>query len=375
MTPRERVLFCITHNEPDRVPIDLGSISVSGMSRAALISLRRYLEGDGDVREKTTVMQKRFQNVDVPEDLLLKYSIDLRGIRPGKHKRRKEIVRDDGSFIDEWEITYAPSACGAYYDIIQCPLADVGAGEIESSLRIDTDDPGYTEGIREKAEQMLHHTDFAIVGNMTSGQIFERCWYLRGFERFLIDCSEDKQYAHKLLRIITDIQKERVKKFLSEVGEQIQIFKVSDDMCGQLSPLFSPGMYREMIYPYHREYFGHIKKHTNAKLALHCCGNFRPLLRYFIEAGVDIIHSVQQSCPDMEPAKLKKDFGNDIVFWGGMDVQNFLPFASVREVGGRVKQIIESLADGGGYIFAPSHNIQADVPPENIAAMYEAAVS
>ena len=375
MTSRERVLLCISHKEPDRVPIDLGSISVSGMNRAALISLQRYLGGDGAIREGPTVMQKRFQNVELPEELLLKYRVDLRGIRPGKPRRGEEEVLDDGSFIDEWGITYAPSAGGTYYDIVKFPLADVEIGEIESSLRIDTDDPGYTEGLREKAERLLHQTNFSIVGNMTSGQIFERCWYLRGFERFLIDLCADKQYAHKLLRIITDIQKERVKNFLSEVGEHIQIVKVSDDICGQLSPLISPGMYREMIQPYHREYFGYIKNYTNAKLALHCCGNFRPLLRDIIETGVDIIHSVQQSCPDMEPAKLKKDFGNDIVFWGGLDVQNFLPVASVRQVGVRVKQVIESLADGGGYIFGPSHNIQADVPPENIAAMYEAAVS
>jgi uroporphyrinogen decarboxylase len=375
MTPRERVLLAIDHKEPDRVPIDLGSLSVSTMNRATLISLQRYLGGESAASENVIIMQKRFQNVDVPEELLLKFHVDFRGIRPGKPKNREEVVLDDGGFIDEWGITYAPSGGGAYYDIVRSPLADIEIGEIEKFLNLDTNDPGYTEGIREKAEQLYHHTNFAIVGNMTSAQIFERCWYLRGFERFLMDLSLDKRYAHRLLRIITDIQKERVKNFLSEVGEFIQIFKVSDDLCGQLNPLISPQTYREMIQPYHREYFDHIKQYTPAKLVLHCCGNFRPLLRDLIDSGVEIIHTVQQSCPDMNPKGLKEDFGSQIVFWGGMDVQNFLPQAPPQQVKDRVKRMIDIMSPGGGYIFGPSHNLQADVPPENIVTMYETAIS
>jgi uroporphyrinogen decarboxylase len=132
---------------------------------------------------------------------------------------------------------------------VEFPLSDVAIDEIEDHLPIDPADPGYTEGIRKKVEQLYHETDFALVGNMTSAQIFERSWYLRGFERFLIDLSVNKQYAHKMLRILTDIQKERVKNFLAEVGKYIQIFKVSDDLAGQTGPLVSPRMYREMILP------------------------------------------------------------------------------------------------------------------------------
>ena len=196
MTPRARVLSCINHKEPDRVPIDLGSLSVSTMNRATLISLQQHLGTKGTVSERTTVMEKRFQNVDVPEELLINYHIDLRGIRPGKPRFRQEVVLEDGSFIDEWGITYTPSAGGAYYDIVRCPLAGVEIGELENCLKLDTDDPGYTDGIREQAEYLYHNTDYALVGNMTFAQIFERCWYLRGFERFLMDLSVEKQYAH-----------------------------------------------------------------------------------------------------------------------------------------------------------------------------------
>jgi uroporphyrinogen decarboxylase len=375
MTPKEIVEASINHRQPDRVPIDLGSISVTTMNRATLTALQQYLNGEIASTEDATVMLKRFQNVDPPEDLLQRYRVDLRGVRPGKAKKRGEEASESGEYVDEWGIRYAPSGGGAYYDIVEFPLADVPIDEIEDHLPVDPADPGYTEGIREKAKQLYRETDFALVGNMTSAQIFERSWYLRGFERFLIDLSVNKQYAHKMLRILTDIQKERVKNFLTEVGEYIQIFKVSDDLAGQTGPLVSPRMYREMIFPYHSEYFSYIKRHTGAKLALHCCGNVRPLLHDIIEAGVDIIHSVQQSCPSMDISGLKKDFGGDIVFWGGMDVQNFLPVASVEQVREEVRRLIDTLGSGGGYIFGPSHNIQADVPPQNIEAMYEAAYS
>jgi len=230
MTPREIVTASINHREPERVPIDLGSISVTTMNRATLMALQNYLNGDIAITADTTVMLKRFQNVDPPEDLLKRYHIDLRGIRPGKARMRREETFASGQYVDEWGIRYAPSGGGAYYDIVEFPLSDVAIDEIEDHLPIDPADPGYTEGIRKKVEQLYHETDFALVGNMTSAQIFERSWYLRGFERFLIDLSVNKQYAHKMLRILTDIQKERVKNFLAEVGEYIQIFKVSDDL-------------------------------------------------------------------------------------------------------------------------------------------------
>jgi uroporphyrinogen decarboxylase len=375
MTHRERVQQAIDHREPDRAPIDLGSISVTTMNRSTLVDLQKHLSGTDAGSGDVVIMQKRFQNVDVPEEILQAFQVDLRGIRPGKPRNRDEILLEDGGFIDEWGITYAPSCGGAYYDIVRSPLAEVEISQVEDRLVFDPHDPGYTDGIREKAHSLFHETDFAIVGNMTSAQIFERCWYLRGFERFLMDLSQDKRYAHTLLRLVTDIQKERVKNFLAETGEFLQIFKVSDDLCGQLNPLISPKMYREMIQPYHREYFDHIRRFTPAKIALHCCGNFRPLLGDLIDSGVEIIHTLQQCCPDMDPEGLKKDYGRDLVFWGGMDVQNFMPVASPRQVKERVKQMLDIMSPDGGYVFGPSHNFQADVPAENIVTMYETALA
>jgi uroporphyrinogen decarboxylase len=161
--------------------------------------------------------------------------------------------------------------------------------------------------------------------------------------------------------------------FLQEVGDKIHVFKTSDDMCGQLSPLISPAMYREMIQPYQNEYFEHIRKYTSAKILLHCCGNIRPILQDVIDAGIDAFHPFQYSCPDMEPAGLKRDFGDRLVFWGGMDVQQVLPKVTAGDIRHEARQIIDIMAAGGGYVFSPTHNVQPDTPAENIMAMYETA--
>ena len=126
---------------------------------------------------------------------------------------------------------------------------------------------------------------------------------------------------------------------------------------------------------YHKKYIEEIKKHTDAKVALHCCGNVRPLLPKLIEVGFDVVHPFQFSCPEMNPSELKREFGRDLVFWGGIDVQKFLPNAVPKEVADEAKRIIAIMRIGGGYIFSPSHNMQADIPPQNLEAMYETAAN
>ena len=371
-TPRQVVANALNHKETYRIPLDLGGQSNSTLTLKALNNLNQFLTG---TKEEVSVnlMAKHFQTVDVPENILIRYNIDFRSVKPGKPKNKKEVTFPDGSYLDDWGIKYSPSGKGLYYDISEYPLKNYDESDIDKFTWLDPDDEGWTSGLKESAENYYFKTDFAIIGNMTSAQIFERCWNLRGFETFLTDLYINKKFAHKLLDIVTNIQIRRIKNFLEICGKYLSIFKLSDDLCGQLSPLISPQTYTEMIMPYHKKYIEAIKKYTNAKVALHCCGNTRPILSKLIEAGFEVYHPFQFCAPEMEPSQLKKEFGKDLVFWGGMDVQKFLPNASVKEVIDEVYNIMGIMHQGGGYIFSPSHNIQADIPPENLEAMYTTA--
>ncbi|MHB1346792.1 MAG: uroporphyrinogen decarboxylase family protein [Candidatus Humimicrobiaceae bacterium] len=371
-TPREIVIDSLNHKETYRVPVDLGGQSNSTLTLKALNNLNQYLNSSKE--ESTfTLMAKHFQSVDVPENILLRYKIDIRSVNPGKPKNKKEVSFPDGSYLDSWGIKYSPSGKGLYFDISEYPLINYEEDNIDNFDWLNPDDEGWTAGLKEKVENYYFNTDFAIIGNMTSAQIFERCWNLRGFEPFLMDLYINKSFAHRLLEKVTNIQIQRVKNFLKICGKYLSIFKISDDLCGQTAPFISPQSYMEMIMPYHKKYIEEIKKLTDAKVALHCCGNVRPLLPKLIEVGFDVVHPFQFSCPEMDPSILKKEFGKDLVFWGGIDVQKFLPNATPEEVKKEVRRIIDIMHTGGGYIFSPSHNIQADIPPENLEAMYSTA--
>lgn len=371
--PRERVRISLNHKKPDRVPIDLGGQSNSTLTYAVLQNLRKHI---GNVQvEESFISDKRFQTVDVPEDILVIFNVDFRSIKIGKPVVNKIINLPDGGFINEWGVEYMPSAQGLYHDISRFPLCEYEYENLESYNWPDPNDPGWAEGLKEKAEYLYSKTNYSLIGNFTSSSIFELCWSLRGFEKFLMDLVINQKFANKLLRIVTNIQKERIKNYLAEIGHFIDIIKISDDLSGQISPFISPDTtYRKMIMPYQKDFLDYIKKFTNAKIALHCCGNARPFLKYFIEIGVEIFHPFQFSCPAMDPQGLKNEFGKDLVFWGGIDVQEFLPYANPSAVRNQVKKIIEIMGKDGGYIFSPSHNLQADIPAENIIAMYEAAI-
>jgi uroporphyrinogen decarboxylase len=370
MKPRERVAACIRHQEPDRPPIDLGGQSNTTLTRAAFDALMLSL---GSTDTPGGVVSRAFQTVEAPEWLLQRFGVDLRSVKPGKPVVSGERTYPDGSYTDHWGVTFAPALGGTYYDVSRSPLRDAEYGDLDAYHPFDPSDRGISEGAEEKARQIADDTDFALVGNLTESQIFERAWHLRGFDQFLMDLHTDKKLSHKLLRIITDFQIQKTEGFLRKVGRWLSIVKVSDDLAGQLNPLVSPETYREMLKPYHREYFAHIRKLTDAQIALHCCGNLRPLLPDLMEAGVQIIHPFQACCEAMEPSGLKREFGSELIFWGGMDTQRFLPRASVQEVRAEARRIISLMSPGGGFIFAPSHNLQADVPPENVTAMYDEA--
>jgi uroporphyrinogen decarboxylase len=177
--------------------------------------------------------------------------------------------------------------------------------------------------------------------------------------------------AQTLMEMVLEMQLVKMERYLDEVGEYIDVVCVGDDFAGQQAPLISPALFRASIKPYLKRYFELIKRKTSAPLHLHSCGAVRDLLSDLIDIGVDIINPVQVSAAGMDPAVLKKKFGKSLSFWGGIDTQRILPYGTPEDVRNEVTRISRILGKGGGYVLNPVHNVQPDVPPQNILAMYE----
>ena len=368
MNPRERLISTLNHREPDLIPIDIGSAGATTLLIPTYENLLKHLGLDLPIR----VMSPEFNMAMIDEDVLQKLNIGLRCLRPGKPPLAKKVVGED-YFTNEWGVTYYKPAGGYYYDINRFPLSEANSPEdIEQYPFPDPTDPSLYEGLEERVLHLYHDTDYAIIAE-TGNSVFEQAWYLRGLENIFNDMYFNKNLLHTLLRKITDVNLEKTKRFLDIAAPYIQVYFVSDDLATQNGLLISLPMYREFIKPCQAECYAYIKKRTTAKIAYHSCGSIRKLIPELIEIGVDAINPVQVSAQNMDTRDLKKEFGNEISFWGAIDTQRILPYGTEKEIAEEVKKRIDDLAPGGGYVLAAVHAIQPDVSPENILYMLKYA--
>jgi len=366
MNPRERVLTTLQHKEPDRVPISLGC-APSSMTPLAYERLKKYLgikgEDDEIVGEQVVI---KFD-----ERILQKFEVDFRCIYLNSPRDWKGKTYQDGTFTDEWGIRY--KRAGDYLEMVDHPLKDATVEDLQTYNWPDPHDSGRTDGVRKRAKELYETTDYAIDSYFIAS-IFEQSWYLRGFERFLTDLVINQEFAEALLDKVLEIQKGFFEEYLKAVGDYIHIVRVFDDLGMQTNLLMNPSLYRKLIKPRHKELYRFIKQRTKAKLLHHSCGAIYPLIGDLIEIGLDILNPMQPKALNMDnPEKLKEKFGEKICFHGGIDIQEILPYGTPKQVREEVKKRIRGFAPGGGYILATAHNIQADVPPENVVAMFEAA--
>ena len=196
--------------------------------------------------------------------------------------------------------------------------------------------------------------------------------YLRGFEDWFLDLAADKKLAGALFDAVTEQNTAMAEEMLKVGGDLADVVCTSDDLGFQTGPMVSPELYRELFKPRHKKFFDTVKKNTSAFVHFHCCGSIYKLLDDFIELGVDVIHPVQIAAKDMDSSILAPEFGDRLSFWGGIDTQRVLPKGTTEEVKAEVRRRIRDFAPGGGFILGAVHDIQPDVPVENIIAMYEA---
>ena len=370
LTPRERVLCALNHEEPDRVPIFFGTSSPTTMLAAAYEDFKTYL----GLQYPPRLLSKTFQYAQLDEEVMVRCGSDGRLIqpRPLPAVLRRELSAN--KLIDDWGATWEQRPGVPYYEIVDVPLRHASVADLSTYPWPDLAHPARFEGLAAEAKALRENTPYAIValGYLT---IFEHIQILRGLDTWLTDLAADPEFAHAILRKVTDLMVAGLEKYLDAVGPFIDLITFSDDLGSQRAPLISPKMYRRMIKPYQAEVIAVIKRRSKAKVFFHSCGNVYPLIGDFIEIGVDVLNPVQVSAGEMgDTARLKREFGDKITFCGAIDTQWVLPHGTIGDVRAEVRRRIRDLAPGGGYILSAVHCIQPDVPPENVLAMFDEAM-
>ena len=373
MNSKERVLSALNFEKPDRIPIDLGGY-VTGITKDAYRDLCDYLELDESVNTLDVVQQLTYPS----EEVLEKLGVDTRYlfITDGEEEEKKIRETPDGTFYtDGWGVKRKLSSNELYFDIIESPLADMTTEELRDHSFPEPEEQR-KDIVRavSKFREKYGDTDYAVATQIF-GTTFELSWYLRGFEQFLKDLYQNTEFVKLLLDSLVDYWHGFFDILFEETDDLIDVVMMGDDLATQSDLLINPGVYREIVKPRQRKICSYLKD-RGVHVFYHTCGAIRPLIPDLIEIGVDALNPVQGNAAGMETDKLKEDFGDKIAFWGGgMDTQKVMPTGSVEEVRSEVKQRIDDLGPGGGFVFNPVHNIQADVPPENIMETFSTAQS
>jgi len=366
MTHRERVLAALSHREPDRVPIDLGSTRDSSMVVGVYEKLKKHF----GIVEENRITSRMMQVVDVNEQILQALDIDTRAVNPGAPDKAKDEDIAVNQYKDEWGVVRVKPPGGLYYDQVRFPLSgQIAISDIVNYPWPDPHDEGRTSGLKERVREIRESTGCATVLNLPSAFVHVS-QYLRGFEDWYVDVAADRKLAGALFDAVLEVNMAVCEKLLKEVGTEVDVLMASDDLGVQNGLMVSEEAYRSLIKPRHRKYFQLLHDRSSAKVLFHTCGSVAAIIEDLIEIGVDILNPVQVSAAGMDPATLKQRYAGRLAFWGGIDTQHVLPHGTVAEVEAAVEETIEILGAGGGYVLAAVHNIQPDVPLENALAMF-----
>lgn len=410
MTSRERVLSAIAHREPDRVPVDLGSTPSSGISAIACNRLKAHL---GLTAEPTRVYDV-VQQVAQPDDALLDHFgidvVDIGRTFSTDAASWRDVTLPDGSaaqypawfrperlpdggyaarnsagvlvghmpmgatFFDQTTFPYLDGYPDDYANLPDA-MGQVVWQALPHSPWDRAGEPDFWRQLRENALKLRASSDRAIM-IVCGCNLFEWGTFLRRMDNFLMDLAAEPEEVERLLDALMERHLATLEKVCEAVGDVVDILRFGDDLGMDTGPFMSPRIYQTLFKPRHSQLCAYVHKHSRMKTFLHTCGSIYRLLPDLIEAGYDILNPMQTNCREMEPERLKREFGADVTFWGGgADTRSILNRGTPEEVRTDVLRRLEILAPGGGYVFNPIHNIMPDCPPENIVAMFDAVAA
>jgi len=374
MTSRARVLAVLNHEPPDRVPIVLGPSNATGVKMG---TYRRIKELIGVQAEDRYIYDwPELGTAEMDEATLDRLHSDVRGVldlEPASVMERNRQREPHSPHFNSWGGGAIESEPGSWFPGIH-PLENATTiEELEAHAWPDMDDPTRVAHVRARAQQLAEENKYGIVATPWLLFPLERAFEMQRMDKFLMNMAKRPDFARALLEKNASLCKTLMGHFLRECGDNIDIIKIGDDLGMNTSLLMSPKMYRAILKPIHADYIAFIKQHTKAKVMFHTDGDVLPLIPDFIEMGVDILNPIQTSAGKMSDLQaLKTQFGKDIVFCGGIDTLQILPFGTPQQVRDEVKRVISVLGEGGGYMLGAVHTVMNDVPAENVLAMVDA---
>jgi len=394
MNSRERVLSALAHRQPDRVPIDIGGTRQSGIAA----STYHQLKGRLGLSTPTRVYDVYQMLAEIERPVLERFGADVGGLQ------RPAVafgIRNEG--WKPWELfdgtpVEVPGGCnpevqpngdlvlrhadgrpmarmpkgGFYFDRIDRFPGALHADPETLALPLLTAEE--CDHLHAQAEAWYQESDLAVMAAM--GPPYELFFGLGtgDFQAWMVTLATEPDYVASLYQRLVEAWLENLRRFADAVDARVHILQFNDDLGTQNAPFLSPAMFRGQIMPHYQRGLDWVHRHTKMKVFMHNDGAIFDFLPTLIEMGVDILNPVQTTAKGMDPAKLKAQFGDNLVFWGGScDCQGTLAFGTPEDVAKEVEEHVRILAPGGGYVFASVHNIQAQVPPENVIALYDTA--
>jgi len=407
MTSRERVLAAIEHKQGDKVPVDLGATPSSCISAIAYNNLKKHL----GITQGQTRIYDVVQQLAEPEDFIIeKFGVDVLdvgrafnvdsdkwydvklvdGSKAQYPKWFRPVKQPDGSWLaydKEGDLIAKMPSTGTFFDQCEFPYVDGYPANFDDLPKAmskvmwaifapspwdHAGEEDFWDRLREKCIELRKTTDKALLLGIGCN-LFEWGSFLRRMDNFMMDVVADSDNVAKLLDALMESHMAGLEKACKYVGDVVDIIKFGDDLGMDTGPFMSPDSYKELFLPRHKQLCDYVKKNSSMKTMLHSCGGIYKLIPGLIEAGFEILNPVQTSCVDMEPEKLKEEFGNDITFWGGgCDTRDILNRATPKQVKEHVLERLEIFSKDGGFVFNTVHNILPEIEPENIIAMFEA---
>jgi len=362
MTPRERVKRALHHQEADRIPIDNNGI-VSSLHEVAYRNLLDALGLTEDIVILDPVQRIALNS----EQVLQALQVDTRYLYPNAPQGWSYQESPDGTWSDEFGSVY--KRVEYYADCVRPPLKGKDLGEIKRYRFPDPTHPSRFAGLGQKAKELYETSDYALVSGAMICIDYLR-WILRGLQDSVIDIIANPDITDYLLDAITEWMMAFGGRLLDEIGDYIEFFWVGDDWGAQGGPFYSPQDFRRIFKPRLRRLIGYLKSKTEAKCAYHCCGSVYWAIEDLIDVGVDILHPLQPTAAgNGDTGRIKREFGNRLAFHGATDNQGLF-HQSIAKLSADTLLRIRDLSPGGGYIFSSGHNIQANMPADNIRELF-----